>query len=61
MFKLNLHVVNTKLSFHLVGWKLKESRFINFLKICITVGGREGVKWELGFAFFRLGKWDLLY
>ncbi len=26
-----------------------------------TIGeGREGVKWELGFAFFGLGKWDLL-
>ena len=23
--------------------------------------GREGVKWELGFAFFGLGKWDLLH
>ncbi len=23
--------------------------------------GREGVEWELGFAFFRLRKWDLLY
>ena len=21
----------------------------------------KGVKWELGFAFFGLGKWDLLY
>ncbi len=23
------------------------------------IEGREGVKWELGFAFFGLGKWDL--
>ncbi len=23
--------------------------------------GHEGVKWELGFAYFGLGKWDLLY
>ena len=23
--------------------------------------GREGVKWELGLAYFRLGKWDWGY
>jgi hypothetical protein len=23
--------------------------------------GPEGIKWELGFAFFGLGKWDLLH
>lgn len=23
--------------------------------------GSEWVKWELGFAFYVLGKWDLLY
>ena len=25
------------------------------------VEGREGVKWELGFAFFGVGKWDLVH
>ena len=25
------------------------------------IEGLEGVKWELGFAYFRVGKWDLLH
>ena len=25
------------------------------------IEGPEGVKWELGFAYFRTGKWDLLH
>ncbi len=28
---------------------------------CPNFEGHEGVKWELGFAFLGLGKWDLLY
>jgi hypothetical protein len=28
-------------------------------KLEVTIEGPEGVNWELGVAFFALGKWDL--
>ena len=52
-----------------IAWPLIISVFSRLRLACsirvhscsfVFTKGREGVKWELGFAFFGLGKWDLL-